>query len=153
MLRPITAADEAVYLQMAAEFYSSDAVDHTIPETYLRRTFQTIVSGSPYAAAYLIECGGQTAGYALLAFTWSQEGGGEVVWIEEVYVRPQFRGHGLGRAFFEALRPLYPQAARFRLEVEAGNTRAKALYRSMGFEDLAYQQMVRDFPLQHTEKG
>lgn len=146
MLRPITAADEAVYCQLAHEFYQSDAVAHPIPDSYIRQTFQAILSGSPYAAAYLMEDGGQTAGYALLAFTWSQEGGGPAVWIEEIYILPAFRGRGLGQAFFEALRRLYPEAARFRLEVEADNLRAKALYRRMGFDSLEYQQMVLDRP-------
>lgn len=144
MLRPITAADEPVYCRLAHEFYRSNAVAHPIPDSHIRRTFQTILSGSPYAAAYLIEDGGQTAGYALLAVTWSQEGGGQTVWIEELYILPAFQGRGLGRSFFEALPRLYPQAARFRLEVEADNLRAKALYQRMGFDFLDYQQLVRD---------
>lgn len=144
MLRPITAADEAAYLQMARDFYDSEAVDHAVPEAYLRRTFQALMAGTPYAACYILEADGQTAGYALLAHTWSQEGGGLAVWIEELYVQPQFRGQGLGRSFFEALRTLYPSAARFRLELEPDNQRAGALYRRMGFQPLAYRQMVQD---------
>lgn len=152
MFRPITAADEAVYLQMAHDFYQSDAVDHAIPDAHIRRTFRALMNSTPFAACYLFEIDGQTAGYALLALTWSQEGGGETVWIEEIYVLPPFRSQGLGRKFFEALPALYPDAARFRLEVEDRNQRAKDLYRRMGYEMLEYQQMVRDCPLQ-TEKN
>lgn len=148
MLRPITAADEAAYLQMAHDFYHSDAVDHVIPDEHIRRTFQALTAGTPFAACYIFESEGRTAGYALLALTWSQEAGGETVWVEEIYVLPQFRSQGLGRKFLEALPSLYPNAVRFRLEVEDRNQRAKALYRRMGYEMLDYQQMVRDCPLQ-----
>ena len=36
------------------------------------------------------------AGYALLAKTFSQEAGGLVVWLDEMYVRPAYRSKGLG---------------------------------------------------------
>ena len=88
------------------------------------------------------------AGYALLAHTWSQESGGDVIWVEELYVLPQFRGKGLGTAFFEELRRKYPHASRFRLELEPDNERAEKLYRKMGFDFLEYCQMVKDTPLQ-----
>jgi len=103
-----------------------------------------LLEGSPYAAGYILEQAGQIAGYALLALTWSQEGGGFTVWVEELFVLPQFRGQGIGTEFFQALRTLYPQAARFRLEIEPDNEKAKALYTRMGFSMLNYGQMVQD---------
>jgi len=144
MIRQFTAADRAAYLQMAHDFYHSEAVDHVIPDAHIERTADLLLEGSPYAAGYILEQAGQIAGYALLALTWSQEGGGFTVWVEELFVLPQFRGQGIGTEFFQALRTLYPQAARFRLEIEPDNEKAKALYTRMGFSMLNYGQMVQD---------
>lgn len=77
----------------------------------------------------------------LLAKTWSQEAGGLTVWIEEIYVTPPHQGKGQGRAFFQFLREHVP-AARFRLETEAGNVRAKALYKREGFRPLPYESFI-----------
>lgn len=142
MLRPFSAADRSAYLQMAHDFYRSDAVDHVIPDSYLERTADAVLAGNPCAAIYMIETDGQTVGYTLLALTWSQEGGGETVWVDELYLLPPFRGQGLGTACFQELRQLYPKTARFRLETEPDNYKAKALYRRMGYEPLNYDQMV-----------
>lgn len=150
MFRPITEADRAAYLQMSRDFYLSDAVTHDIPAAHRERTLQALLTGTPYAAGFLLEHNGSTAGYALLALTWSQEAGGLTVWVEELYVLPDFRGLGLGREFLLALPRLYPDAARLRLEVEPDNHRAAALYAGLGYEILEYQQMIRDYPLQNT---
>lgn len=145
MLRLFTSSDRADYCRLAHEFYRSDAVDHTIPDDFISRTADAVLAGTPYAAIYMLEQDGQLAGYALLALTWSQEAGGLAVWVEELYVLPQFRGQGLGSAFFRELEGLYPSAARFRLEIEPDNLRARALYAKMGFEGLNYGQMIHDF--------
>ena len=142
MLRPFTAADRTAYLQMAHDFYRSDAVDHVIPDSHMEKTADAVLAGTPFAAIFMLESGGKTAGYALLAITWSQEGGGETVWVDELYILPQFRGQGLGTAFFSALRQTYPNAARFRLEIEPDNEKARALYERMGYQFLNYRQMV-----------
>lgn len=144
MLRPFTAADRAAYLQMAHEFYRCGVTDHVIPDSHIEKTADVVLSGTPFAAIYMLEDGGETVGYALLAITWSQEGGGVTVWIEELYILPRFRGKGFGTAFFSELRQRYPSAARFRLEVEPDNDGAKALYSRMGYEALNYGQMVLD---------
>lgn len=145
MLRLFTSSDRVDYCRLAHEFYRSDAVDHTIPDDFISRTADAVLAGTPYAAIYMLEQDGQLAGYALLALTWSQEAGGLAVWVEELYVLPQFRGQGLGSAFFRELEGLYPSAARFRLEIEPDNLRARALYAKMGFEELNYGQMIHDF--------
>ena len=83
-------------------------------------------------------------GYALLSKTFSQEVGGRVVWLEEIYLRENSRGKGLGKEFFAFFKQKYAAARRLRLEVEPDNARAEKLYRSLGFEELGYKQMVLD---------
>ncbi|MBP3411593.1 MAG: GNAT family N-acetyltransferase, partial [Clostridia bacterium] len=77
--------------------------------------------------------------------TWSQEAGGRAVWIDEIYVLPEFQGRGMAKAFFAELKEIAP-AARYRLEIEPDNARAEKLYRGVGFEELGYRQLVMDLP-------
>lgn len=142
MLRPFTAADRDAYLQMAHDFYRTEACDHVIPDSHIEKTADMVLAGTPYAAIYMFEADNQTAGYLLLALTWSQEGGGFTVWVDEIYLLPQYRGQGLATAMFRELPTLYPETTRFRLEAAPGNHRAKALYQRLGFEMLNYQQFV-----------
>jgi len=142
--RNMTAADETAYLQLADAFYHSEAVLHPVPQIHMKRTFDAVISGSPFVSCWMMEWEGKIAGFALLAHTWSQESGGEVVWVEELYVLPEYRGKGLGNAFFAFLRDAYPCASRFRLEIEPDNERAERLYKKMGFDFLEYRQMVLD---------
>ena len=136
--------DEAIYLQLADAYYHYEAVLHHVPQCHLKRTFEAAVSGNPFVSCWMMERDGEIAGYALLAHTWSQESGGEVVWVEELYVLPQFRGQGIGKSFFSFLHKTYPDASRFRLEIEPDNTRAAQLYQKMGYNFLDYRQMVWD---------
>ena len=98
-----------------------------------------------YAAAYILEYENKTAGYALLAKTFSQEAGGMVLWIEELYIMPEYRCRGLGHEFFSYLKDnLCNNVKRLRLEAESSNTKAISLYKRLGFEDLPYSQMIKD---------
>ena len=146
MVRKITEEDREVYLQMTREFYASDAVDDNLPHSYFEKTFRELMRSEEYAEAFLLEDGGVAAGYALLAKTFSQEAGGMVVWAEELYVRPEYRGRGLCHEFYSFLREHLPESVkRLRLEAENTNRRAISLYRRLGFRDLPYCQMIQDF--------
>lgn len=145
MIRKAQKSDEQQILTMMEEFYSSPAVLHKVPQFYFQKTFQEICNGSPYCDLYLLETAAGVAGYALLAKTYSNEAGGLVVWIEEIYVREPFRGCGLGKEFFAVLERDYGgSVARFRLEVEEDNVEAILLYKRLGFEPLPYRQMIRE---------
>ena len=145
MIRKLTADDKEIYIGMAEEFYHSDAVLAPIPRNFIERTVEEALRSDTYAEIFLFEYEGETAGYALIAKTFSQEAGGMVWWIEEVYIRELFRSKGLGREFFEYIENHKDEGvARLRLEVEEENIRAVSLYERLGYKVLDYMQMVKD---------
>lgn len=144
MIRRFVPEDRKVFLEMSNEFYHTRAVDHVIPRSMMERSFDTVIGGSPYADGVLIEKDGEPVGYGLISLTYSGEVGGLCVLLEEIYIREEFRGGGLGKEFFAWAEGEYPQARRFRLEATPSNQRAMDLYRRLGFEPLHYVQMVRD---------
>ena len=143
MIRRYEASDRRTVTEMLDEFYHSPAVLHPIPRAHFEKTLNAAEAGNPCVRLYLIENGGQTAGYALLALTFSNEAGGDVVWLDEIYIRPEFQGKGLGNEFFDFLEKEFASAARFRLEVEADNEGAVRLYERRGFRPLEYVQFIK----------
>ena len=145
MIRSVEPKDKDVYLNLVRDFYQSEAVLHSIPDEYIENTWEELMSSSNYVKAYILESDNQVAGYALLSFTFSQEVGGKVAWIEELFMLPEFRGQGLGKEFFAFMEAnVESKVSRIRLEVEPDNNRAKRLYESLGYEDLPYVQMVKE---------
>lgn len=144
MIRPVTAQDKETYLRLTDHFYHSDAVLHPVPEAYRLATWEELMRGNTYLECFFDEADGDVRGFLLLAYTFSQESGGKVAWIEEIFVEPEYRGQGIGHDFFRFLREqIEPTCTRLRLEVEPDNDRAKKLYREMGFRDLPYAQMCK----------
>lgn len=130
---------------MAKNFYSSDAVNHNVPQKHFINTFDELMRSDNYVSGYIMEYESNKAGYALLAKTFSQEAGGMVLWIEELYVMPEYRCCGLGHEFFSYLKSnLCNNVKRIRLEVENSNKKAISLYKSIGLKDFPYSQMIKD---------
>ena len=145
MIRIFEEGDRATFIDMAMKFYRSKAVMHEVPEAYFAYTFDTILAGSPYARGLMILGPEGPVGYGLLSITYSNEVGGVVLWIEEVYVLHDYRGKGYGKEFFQYVEREYAGIfRRFRLEVAPSNTRAKRLYEQLGYQTLEYAQMVKE---------
>lgn len=144
MIRKMTVSDREVYIELATEFYKSPAVLHSIPKEFIENAFDEAVSSDKYLECYILETqNGEIAGYALLVKGYSQEAGGKVVWLDEFYIREEYRGKGLGGEFLGYLTENVP-AARIRLETEPENTGARKLYERYGFKPLGYSQMVKE---------
>lgn len=143
MFRKIAQKDRDFYISSVKAFYSSDAVLHSIPESYITKTFEELMASNVYTECYIIEKDGERAGYALLAKTFSQEAGGMVVWLEEIYILPEFRSCGLGGKVLRFLKENM-KASRLRLELCPSNSRACEVYKRHDFEILNYNQMIYD---------
>lgn len=85
--------------------------------------------------AWLLTVEGQVAGYALACWRHSIDHGGRIAVLDDLWIDPDFRGRGLGRALLEAaLADAAANGARAAiLEADAADGRAVALYESVGF--------------------
>jgi len=141
-IRKIRPEDKEAFLSMSRDFYTSEAVLHNIPDEFHERCFAELMRSGDYARGYILECTGKLAGYALLSLSYSREAGGICTWIEELYVLPEYQGKGAAHIFFNWLEENCP-AARYRLETEHDNARAKKLYTSLGYYPLEYEQFIK----------
>lgn len=143
MIRKIKIEDKNEYIKMAEDFYNSPAVLSSVPRSNFEDTFEELMKSSTYAEAFIFEQERKIAGYGLIARTYSQEAGGTVIWIEEIYVKEEFRNKGLGSEFINYVKENIP-AKRYRLETEPDNTKAQELYKRHGFEHLEYVNYYLD---------
>ena len=100
MIREVRQEDREEYLKMAHDFYHSPAVLHPIPDSYIEKTFEECISSGTYGKIYMLEYEGSMAGYGLIAKTFSQEAGGYVYWLEELYILEEYRSQGAGKRIF-----------------------------------------------------
>jgi GNAT superfamily N-acetyltransferase len=141
----ITAAHRELILPMVADFYRTDAVEHEVPVEIMERSFAAAADpDEPLLRGVLVEEDGVPAGYVYLTFCYSAEVGGRCVFIEEIFLKEDFRGRGLGREIMAWMEREYPQVRRFRLEVTQVNKQAIRLYEGSGYRYLRYDQMVFD---------
>ena len=88
----------------------------------------------PYCDAALVRVGEEVAGFALWFHNYSTFMGRPGVYLEDLYVRPAYRGHGLGEALLRHVAGIAVARGRGRFEwsVLDWNQRAIGFYRSMG---------------------
>lgn len=142
--RPLAGADFEEILAMMKTFYASDALLVHPEEVTLRRTLTDVIGDDPFTEGFAFGYAGVLAGYGMIAKSYSTEAGGHCIWIEDIYVLPEFRGKGLGTAFIKFIKDRFPRAVRIRLEAEPENEKAMSVYRAAGFSELGYTQLIID---------
>ncbi len=74
-------------------------------------------------------------GYFVIAFGWSFEYRGRDAFIDEFYLRPRYRGQGIGQQCLIHMKSICESCGvqALHLEVERHNTAARKLYEASGF--------------------
>lgn len=95
--------------------------------------------------AVVYDEGAGPVAYAILCAFWSNELGGEVCIIDELYAKPEARDRGIGTRLIRGLvageMPWFRDAVAVELEVTPNNDRARALYQRLGFAPFKNTQM------------
>jgi GNAT superfamily N-acetyltransferase len=136
-IRPATEADMPLLFDLIlelAEFEKLAAKVSGDAEVLRRTMFE-----EKAAEALLIESAdGEAIGYAIFFTTFSSFECRSGIWLEDVYVRPEHRRGGIGRAVMEHLAQLAHQRGHVRLEWVALDWNEPALnfYEGLGAERL-----------------
>jgi GNAT superfamily N-acetyltransferase len=113
-------------LKLIRELARFEKLEHELEATpkLLRSAF---FGPNPVAGALLVDCEGKLAGYAIYFFTFSSFVGRPGMWLEDLYVRPQFRRRGLGRRLMQAVAQIGAERNCGRYEWTALDWNQKAL--------------------------
>jgi len=107
----------------------------------------------PRFTALIAEYGGLAAGFALYFTTYSTWRGHHGIRLEDLYVTPSLRGHGIGKALLMRLARIAVEEGCPRLEWDVLNWNEPAIgfYESVGAKRLTEWRIMRlaDEPLKH----
>jgi GNAT superfamily N-acetyltransferase len=143
-IRPATPADAGTILHfiraLAKYERAPDAVMAT-EQDLLRDGFRD----QPYFSCLIAEQDGVPAGFAFYFYDYSTWLGRPGIYLEDIFVHPEFRGLGIGKALLQrvAAIALEKGCARLKWQVLDWNTPAIDFYRAMGADFMDEWRTVR----------
>jgi GNAT superfamily N-acetyltransferase len=137
-LDPATPADVPLILDLIrelAEYEHEPESARATPE----QIHDALFGEHPAAEAVIARIDGETAGWALWFQNFSTWTGKPGLWLEDLYVRPQDRRRGVGKALLIYLARLCVERGygRFEWSVLDWNTPAVEFYRALGAEAMS----------------
>ena len=132
-LRPAVPDDAPLILQFIRELaeYEREPDAAVATEADIQRY---VFSEHPLVKVVMADWEGQPAGFALWFLNFSTWEGKPGIYLEDLFVRPAFRGHGIGKALLQHLAALAVQEGwtRFAWQVLDWNTPSIEFYEAHG---------------------
>lgn len=142
-IRKMNTADRFEVLSLMEEFYSTDAVATNGSPEIFEKDFDTCIGSSPFLDGYVFCQNKNILGYAMIAKSFSTEFGKPCIWLEDLYLKPEWRGLRIIPKFFRYIENEFPNTI-LKLEVERENGHAVHVYRKSGFKELPYVEMKKE---------
>ncbi len=132
-IAPITPSEIPALLELIRELARFEKLEHEVEAT-ADSLQQAFFGTQPSAGALLARAEGEAAGYAIYFSTFSSFVGRAGIWLDDLYVRPQFRQRGLGRRLIAAVAKIGAErnCGRFEWLALDWNERALNFYRGLG---------------------
>ncbi|MDP0501322.1 MAG: GNAT family N-acetyltransferase [Verrucomicrobiota bacterium JB022] len=133
VLRAAQPADAETLLELIRGLAIYEHLEHEVEATP-EQLRATLFGERRYAEAVIAEWQGQPAGFSLYFHTYSTFLGRPGIYIEDIFVLPTLRGHGIGSALlrFVAAVAVERQCGRLEWAVLDWNEPALAFYRANG---------------------
>ena len=132
-LRNATEEDVPLILQFIRDLAVYERLAHACVATE-ESVRETLFGARPYAEVVIAEHAGEPAGFALFFHNYSTFLARPGIYLEDLYVRPELRGLGIGKALLARLASLAVERNCGRLEWAVLNWNESAIrfYRSLG---------------------
>lgn len=141
-VREACAADLGAMVELLGFLFKQE-MDFVPSATKQRRALQAILAQPSVGRLFVLTRGQSVLGMVSLLFTVSTAEGGKAAWLEDLVVRPEQRGHGLGTRLLRAAVDWARKEGitRITLLTDATNAGARALYLRHGFSVSAMQPL------------
>ena len=128
-------SDADTLVEMMRDFNAHERI--AFDESEVRAVLAQLFANDSYGLTCLMLLHGGVAGYVVITFGFSVEFRGRDALIDELFVKDEFRGGGLGAAAIRFAERLCRErrGRALHLEVERRNTGAQSVYRRAGFVD------------------
>ncbi len=107
----------------------------------VKRGVQRVFLDPPIARYYVTEWNDRIIGCLLICYEWSEWRNGTILWIESVYINPEFRGKGVYKKMYHAIQQMVNNddgLKGIRLYVKKSNKNAQQVYKKLGMNDDHY---------------
>lgn len=131
--RPAQKGDEGQILNFVRELAEYEKLLHEVKATD-SMIDQSLFGPSPKAFAYLAYVDNTPAGFVLCFYNYSTFNGQAGIFIEDLYVQPEYRGKGIGKGFFRVIaeRAVTENCGRIEWSVLDWNEPSIAFYKKLG---------------------
>lgn len=135
--------DKTQLEEMIFSLYNEDPEGEPISLPKINDTINALTKFTEKGSIVIFEEQGIVVGYSILIFYWSNEYGGDIISIDELYVKPEYRGKRYGTNFMSYLTDVYKNKAKgFMLEVTPSNNRSYKYYQRLGFIESENKHML-----------
>lgn len=128
-------SDADALLEFMQAYYAFDG--HGFDREKARVALTALLRDANLGSAWLILDGDASVGYVVLCFGYSLEWLGRDAFVDEFYLREEYRGHGWGRTAMAFVEEAAKTAGirTLHLEVVRQNAAALGMYRRLGFRE------------------
>lgn len=134
--RKYSSHDLAELSEMVLGLYTKDGTKHShMSHEKVALSVEMLTGPGSTGQVFLFEKNECPVGYAIVNRFWSNEFSGFIQYIDELFVKSEFRNLGIGADFFRFLEamPQYDSVA-FMLETVRDNEKAIRFYQKIGFD-------------------
>lgn len=130
---PFEETDRNDIKSLIKELYFSPAVIHKPSEDVIENNFNACLDEKLPLTGYKVVKENCIIGYFILSWSFSTEYGTKCIWLEDLYIKENYRNKGIGTDIFNFIKDNYlSRGYRLRLEVEKNNRKAINFYEKNG---------------------
>jgi GNAT superfamily N-acetyltransferase len=127
--------DFHVFHRMVFSLYREDPCGERMSRRNINRSVHELSSHPEKGTIYVFRYGASVVGYAIVINYWSNEYGGNILSIDELFIKPDWRGKRIGTSFIDYLTGLKGRCTKgIQVEATPTNKNALAFYNSRGFQ-------------------
>jgi ribosomal protein S18 acetylase RimI-like enzyme len=144
IVRAIEGADIPHVTELVRSYYREDQKVEFEPDTF-RLTCIEFSANASKGRIDVLQIDKTIIGYSILVPFWSNEYGGNILFLDEIFVQKEHRGRRYGGSYIASLVSAPPyKAVAIQLEVTDENVRARKLYERLGFKEYPNQALIRE---------